>query len=202
VDWLTLILSAIILLFTVLFQPESYAPVLLVWKAEHIREITGDARYKADVEVNQASLLLRFQLAMFRPFALLATEPILMFVALYLVFVTVVLYSSLNGFGYTFGVTYGFSEGLTGTVFLAIGIGICIPGIMLPLVNKWTKHIVSKRIARGESVESPPELRLLLAMVAAPSLGISLFWMSKFFQFSMQSSLSHNQYFDYFWSSC
>jgi len=179
VDWLTLIMTGFIFLFTILFQPESYAPVLLVWKAKHVREITGDIRYKAEVEINQASLLHRFRLAMFRPFVLLATEPILLFIAIYLIFVTVVLYSSLNGFGFIFGDTYGFSEGLTGTVFLAIGLGLCIPGLMLPLFDKWSKHIVSVKIARGESPTSSPELRLLLAMVAAPSLGISLFWMSK-----------------------
>jgi len=161
-----------------LSQPESYAPVLLVWKAKHIREITGDDRYKADVEINQASLLRRFRLAMWRPFTLLVTEPILMLVAIYLIFVTVVLYSSLNGFGFVFGDTYGFSEGLTGTIFIAIGVGLCIPGAALPLFNKWTKHIISKRVARGESLESPPELRLLMAMVASPSLVISLFWMA------------------------
>ena len=179
IDWVTLTLTGAIFVFTVLFQPESYAPILLVWKAKHIRNINGDERYKADVEVNQASLMRRFRQAIWRPFTLLVTEPILMFVAVYLIFVTVVLYSSLNGFGFVFSDTYGFSEGWTGTVFLAIGLGLCIPGFALPLFNKWTRHIVATRIAQGEREEMPPELRLLLAMVASPSLVISLFWMGE-----------------------
>lgn len=47
-EWITLIISGAILLMLVLFQPETYAPTLLQWKAAHLRRLTGDDRYVAE----------------------------------------------------------------------------------------------------------------------------------------------------------
>ncbi|KAF2246952.1 MFS general substrate transporter [Trematosphaeria pertusa] len=44
-EWTTLIMSGLIRGAVVVFQPETYPPVLLAWKAWHLRAVTGDDRY-------------------------------------------------------------------------------------------------------------------------------------------------------------
>ncbi|TVY90068.1 putative efflux pump [Lachnellula willkommii] len=50
-EWITLIMSGLVLVLIVLFQPETFAPVLLTWKAEHMRKATGDERFVAPAEI-------------------------------------------------------------------------------------------------------------------------------------------------------
>ncbi|KAI9869684.1 MAG: hypothetical protein M1830_005219, partial [Pleopsidium flavum] len=83
-EWVTLIISGIVLILVVLFQPETYAPILLKWKANHLRNLTGDNRYKAEVEIREEPFSRRLRHALYRPFMLTAREPIIMLVALYL----------------------------------------------------------------------------------------------------------------------
>ena len=45
-DWITMILAGAVVAMLVLFVPETYSPVLLSWKAKHLRDITGDERYR------------------------------------------------------------------------------------------------------------------------------------------------------------
>lgn len=39
-------------------QPETYPPILLKWKAGHLRAVTGDKRYVGDVEIRGDSFIL------------------------------------------------------------------------------------------------------------------------------------------------
>jgi multidrug resistance protein len=50
-EWITLITSALVLTAVVFFQPETFAPILLKWKAAHLRRITGDQRFVAELEI-------------------------------------------------------------------------------------------------------------------------------------------------------
>lgn len=49
-DWLTAIWDFATLVIVVLFMPETYGPVILKMKASHVREATGDNRYKSALE--------------------------------------------------------------------------------------------------------------------------------------------------------
>jgi multidrug resistance protein len=49
-DYLTAIWGFATLAILVLFMPETYAPVILKMKASHVREATGDDRYKSALE--------------------------------------------------------------------------------------------------------------------------------------------------------
>src|ERR1700712_2423105 len=84
VDWITLIASGLVLGLVVLFQPETYPPILLKWKAKHLRELTGDPRYKAEIEIREQTFFRRLKTALWRPFLLTSREPIIMAIALYL----------------------------------------------------------------------------------------------------------------------
>lgn len=175
-EWVTLIISGLVLASVVSLQPETYAPVLLKWKAAHLRELTGDSRYKAEVEIRGDPFLLRLKRALYRPFVLTFQEPVIMLLALYLTVIYIILFTFLNGYAFIFTETYGFSEGITGLSFLGIGIGLCLASVLVPFIYVWAKRDLAKIKAEG-GTRLPPEFRLWFAMLGAPAIPISLFWM-------------------------
>jgi multidrug resistance protein len=177
-EWITLIISGAILIMIILFQPETFAPILLYWKAKHLRRITGDDRYVAEVEIRADPFWKRLLHALYRPFILTAREPIVILFALYLTVVYIILFTFLDGYTYIFGKTYGFSEGITGLSFLGIGIGLCFASLWVPLLHHWAKRDLAKaQQLYGPNAHNPPEKRLWFAMFGAPAVPISLFWM-------------------------
>lgn len=177
-EWITLIISGAILVMVILFQPETFAPILLKWKATHLRKITGDDRFVAEVEIRAETFWKRLLHALYRPFILTAREPIVILFALYLTVVYIILFTFLDGYTYIFGHTYGFSEGITGLCFLGIGIGLCFASLWVPLIHHWAKRDLAKAQEQyGPDARNPPEKRLWFAMFGAPAVPISLFWM-------------------------
>jgi MFS family permease len=177
-EWITLILSGAVLVVLILFLPETYAPILLKWKASHLRQITGDDRYVAEVEIRAESFRIRLLHALYRPFLLVAREPIVILLALYLTVVYIILFTFLDGYTYILGDTYGFSQGLTGLAFIGIGIGICMASLLVPLILHWAKRdLAALQATHGPHARLPPEQHLWFAIFGAPAVPIALFWM-------------------------
>lgn len=82
-EWVTLIISGLILVSIVSLQPETYAPILLKWKAARLRALTGDERYMDEVKIWEDTIWLRLKRALYRPFILPFREPVIMLLALY-----------------------------------------------------------------------------------------------------------------------
>ncbi|MDI1490414.1 MAG: hypothetical protein OHK93_001617 [Ramalina farinacea] len=175
-EWVTLIISGLVLALVILFQPETYAPVLLAWKSKKLRELTGDERFKAEIEIRDESFATRLGHSLYRPFVLTFTEPIIVSIALYLTVIYIILFTFLNGYTFIFTETYGFSEGITGLSFIGIGIGLCLASCLVPVMYIWAKRALAKAEAQGGS-RLPPEFRLWFAMLGAPAIPISLLWM-------------------------
>jgi hypothetical protein len=158
-------------------QPETFPPILLKWKAAHLREITGDDRYRGAIEVRQESLAIRLRRALYRPFLLTSREPIVILVALYLTVIYIVLFTFLDGYTYIFEETYGISQGLTGLCFLGIIIGLFGASALVPIIYKWAKRDLQKIREKGGD-RLPPEFRLWYSMLGGSfAIPISLFWM-------------------------
>ncbi|KAL8893990.1 MAG: hypothetical protein Q9192_004727 [Flavoplaca navasiana] len=185
-EWVTLIISGLILVSIVFLQPETYAPILLKWKAAHLRALTGDERYRAEVEIREDTVWLRLKRALYRPFILTFREPVIMLLALYLTVIYIILFTFLNGYTFIFTETYGFSQGITGLSFIGIGIGLCVATLQLPFIYKGAKNDLAKIKAEG-GTRLPPEFRLWFAMLGAPAIPISLFWMG----WTARPSVSH-----------
>lgn len=178
-DWITLIFSGLILALVLLFLPETYAPVLLKWKAKHLRELTGDHRYRAEIEVRETSFLQRMEVALIRPFVLTVTEPIIILIALYLTVVYIILFTFLDGYVYIFQIPYDLDDGLLGTCFLGIVVGLFCATSLTPLIYTWAKNELAKRSEDGVEHLSP-EFRLWYSMLGGSfAIPISLFWMGK-----------------------
>lgn len=177
VEWVTLIVSGVTLTIVVLVQPETYAPVLLKWKAKQLRQITGDKRYRGAIEIRKTPLVVRLQRALYRPFLMFIQEPILILFGLYLTMVYIVLFTFLTGYTYIFTDIYGLSQGMTGVCFVGQMVGVLSCSLLIPLNMHLRKRDIARAKAMGPDVKVAPESRLYWAMIGGPAVPISLFWM-------------------------
>ncbi|PYH92310.1 MFS general substrate transporter [Aspergillus ellipticus CBS 707.79] len=205
-NWIILILSGLIFALILLLQPETYGPLLLKWKARHLRHLTGDDRYRSPMDLQKTALFSRIGNACLRQFALTVSEPIILLIALYMTVIYIVLFTFFDGYTYIFTDVHNLSQGLTNIVWVAMYVGISLSGLFVPVVYIWTKRefteaasATASRSASSEMVaeadvdananapekptdEKPkhvarPENRLWFAMLGAPGIPIGLFWM-------------------------
>lgn len=180
-EWVILLFSGLILLLVLLLMPETYGPLLLQWKASHLRRVTGDLRYLSEHEIVDATLLSRLGTSMTRPFFMI-TEPIIAAKTLYLSVLYIVLFTFFVGWPYIFEKTYGIGQGISNIIFISMFIGSVSVGALVPFIYRKTKRSIEN--STGHSVSGSnagkfsPEIRLLYAMLGpAVSIPVSLFWM-------------------------
>lgn len=168
-EWIILIISALVLILIILFQPETYSPILLKWKAKHLRQETGDQRFKAEIEIVHKALGGQLIVALSRPLHF-SLEPVVICLTLYLTVLYIVLFTFLDGYSYIFQQVYDISQGLTNVIFTGLFVGVLCGGLIVPLVYKKTKTAFIQN-------SFVPEVRLWFGMLGAPAIPISLFWM-------------------------
>lgn len=171
-EWIMLIMGSMVLVVVLLFQPETYGNLILHWKAQILRQETGNKRYISPMEMKRESLGQRLKKSVYRPFVMFYSELIIILMSLYLTIIYIVLFTFLEGYKYVFGETYGLSEGLTSLCWAGMLIGTLLVGCVVPLVYSWTlKEYQKKSVIM-------PETRLWYAMLGgAPAVPVSLFWM-------------------------
>ncbi|RMZ79511.1 hypothetical protein DV737_g3384, partial [Chaetothyriales sp. CBS 132003] len=176
-EWIALFTAAFVLFLAVFFQPETFPPLLLSWKAKHLRRITGDKRYYAEHEIERIPLLTRLRVALPRPFIMAITEPVIFLITLYMSVLYIILFTFFDGYDFIFRETYGISQGLSNTIFVGIAIGVCLGGVWLPWMYKMTVRAQKEAEAQGKK-QFDPEIRLWFAMLGgAPAIPVSLLWM-------------------------
>ncbi|GAQ11616.1 uncharacterized transporter mfs2 [Aspergillus lentulus] len=190
VDWVTALVAGFFLATVVLFLPETFQPVLQQVKGREIRRITGTDKHKeSSEEESKTSLAMQILLGIWRPFYLTVYEPIVVVCALYLSIIYVILFTWLNGFEYIFADTYSFTKGQVGLCFIAMFVGNCCVIPFIPVIYKIytrARHKAQQRNesskeedgANPESAKPPPEIHLYYAMLGAPTIPLSLFWMA------------------------
>ena len=185
--------------------PETFGPVLLKQKAQHLRKLTNDMRFTAPIE-RGPTLRARILTNLSRPVTLFSSEPIVIFLGLYLVLIFVINFTFLSGFEYILDDTYTLSPGISSLNFVSIAVGVLIDVALTPLDSKLADRVhrrqcrafvVRNTIESSTSLDSeamsnesrvrthppqvstdtPPELSLIRAAIAAPFLPISLFWL-------------------------
>jgi len=170
-EWVTLIISGFAFIITVLWLPETYLPVLLDWKASHIRRVTADQRY-VSTHAERESFAVRLKQILLTS-ARFIREPVIVVLGAFLVLLYILLFTFLSGFEYIFKDTYNLSQGLYGSCFASIAVGATSFTLTAPALYSWarrrTEHVRGAKVA--------PEYRLWPAMMAAPFLPISLFWL-------------------------
>ncbi|KAL2853647.1 major facilitator superfamily domain-containing protein [Aspergillus pseudodeflectus] len=197
-NWIMLIMSGLTMALVLLFQPETYGPILLKWKAAHLRKVTGDRRYRSEMDMQKVALFSRITQACVRQFTLTVHEPIILFISLYMTVIYIVLFTFFDGYPYIFQEVYEISQGLTNIIWVAMYVGIALASLWVPVVYVWTKKefVAASSYPATSSAEadqnegsssddeSPkkahptrPENRLWFAMLGAPFIPIALFWM-------------------------
>ncbi|KAL7624222.1 hypothetical protein AAE478_005781 [Parahypoxylon ruwenzoriense] len=151
---------------------ETYLPLLIDWKVRHLRRITGDRRYVSK-HGESASLIRRLRHVGPLPARFLTREPVVAVLGGYLMLLYILLFSFLSGFDYIFKETYGLTNGLTGSCFASIAAGATFFTLLAPSFYSWARW--KTEYVRGSSIE--PEFRLWPAIIAAPLLPVSLFWL-------------------------
>ncbi|KIX96904.1 uncharacterized protein Z520_07624 [Fonsecaea multimorphosa CBS 102226] len=176
-EWIALFTAAVVLLLAFFFQPETFPPLLLSWKAKHLRRITGDERYYAEHEIERIPLATRLRVALPRPFIMAFTEPVIFLITLYMSVLYIILFTFFDGYDFIFRETYGVSQGISNTIFIGIAIGVCLVAPWLPWMYKMT--IRAQKTAEANGLKQfDPEVRLWFAMLGgALAIPVSLLWM-------------------------
>ncbi|KAF4457932.1 hypothetical protein F53441_285 [Fusarium austroafricanum] len=171
-EWITLILSGAAFIVALFFLPETYFPLLLSWKAKELRRITEDKRYMSQHE-QKDSFWKQMKTTLPLPATFFRSEPVIIVLGLYLILLYILLFSFLSGFDYIFKDTYALIPGYQGSCFAAIAAGATAFVFFGPVFYEWSRQHTER--VRGASIK--PEFRLWPAVIAAPFLPISLFWL-------------------------
>ncbi|KAK5944192.1 hypothetical protein PMZ80_003473 [Knufia obscura] len=175
-EWVMLIADGLVIALILLAKRETLAPQLLLYKARHLRKVTGDDRFKTAAEADGHSLSKVLKTNFSRPF-ILALEPIVLLYTLYLTVVYIVLFTFLDGYTEIFMMTYGINQGLSNLCFLGLLVGILLSMVTVPLVVRITNKQLERDGDDGTGNMLNQETRIIFSMIGAPLIPIGLFWM-------------------------
>ncbi|EMD38651.1 hypothetical protein CERSUDRAFT_113828 [Gelatoporia subvermispora B] len=172
--WIMFMCSWLVYIMGVLVTPETYHPVLLRKRAKKLmHESGGKVIYVSKFDAGQnRTVKAVFKRNMGRPFLFLATEPIVLLIAIYISIAYATLYAFFAAFPIVFQEHRGFSAGQGGLTFLGVGVGTMAGTALTPIQNR----LYWKAMARSPSGRAPPEARLYMPMIGGLGLPIGLFW--------------------------
>jgi len=120
--------------------PETFGPILLKQKAQHLRKLTNDVRFTAPIE-RGPTLRARLLTNLSRPVTFFSSEPIVIFLGLYLVLIFVINFTFLSGFEYILDDTYALSPGISSLNFVSIAVGVLIDVALTPLYSRLADRV-------------------------------------------------------------
>ncbi|KAJ5780041.1 Major facilitator superfamily domain general substrate transporter [Penicillium paradoxum] len=170
--WIGLILSGASLPL-VIFMPETYAPVILKRRAQKLRKETGNSSIVSPLDVQSRDLREMLLITISRPFRMIIHEYIVSLSSLYLALAYAIFYLYFQAYPIIFQGIYNMSPGVSGLMFLPIGIG----AVLACFVFLWYDGYLARAKARNASWTFIEEYRRLpLACIGGPLYVISLFW--------------------------
>ncbi|BGP00053.1 putative Fluconazole resistance protein 1 (putative) [Rhodotorula toruloides] len=161
------------LLFFTFLLPETYAPTILLRRAERLRKLTGNELLKTRWELENPHGVSLFKVGAkqiglaFR----LAVEPAIGYANLYIGLIYAVFYLWFEAFPIVFAEYHGFNLGLSVLPFLGFLVTGALTLLGYCLYHKY--YFIPKQ--DREDWKTPPEQRLKLALIATPMIPISLF---------------------------
>lgn len=171
--WATSIVALIIQVAGFFFIKETYAPTLLHRKAKKLRKETGDPSWHTEYENPQRSLANTLSVSMRRPFVLIATQPIVQALAVFMAYVYGLMYLMLASFPdlWTSPEYYNESVATGGLNYFSLAVGFFIGAQLSAQLND---RIYKKLTARNKGV-GLPEFRTPLLFIGACLLPVGLF---------------------------
>ncbi|KAH8826531.1 MFS polyamine transporter [Flagelloscypha sp. PMI_526] len=174
VYWVMMIFAGVSSVIAALTLPETFAPVILRKKARRLRKAdpVANAHVFASLEREDWSLRGVLHRTLYRPIIMLAKEPILVLVTIYLSLVYGVLYALFSAFPIIWIQTRQFTIWQSSLIFIGVGIGATLGSV----INSYsTRHYPA--LTKKWRGFPPPEERLYGAMIGGPLLVIGAFWL-------------------------
>ncbi|KAF5232425.1 hypothetical protein FAUST_8731 [Fusarium austroamericanum] len=114
---------------------ETYHPAILKKKAARLRKENDDPRYWCQYDQKLSTWHL-IKINMSRPFILLATEPILWFMDIWISLIYAILYLCFVAYPIVFSQHRGWNAGISGLAFIGIGVGTMMAIFAEPLFRR------------------------------------------------------------------
>ncbi|RAL02585.1 MFS transporter [Aspergillus ibericus CBS 121593] len=164
------IFIAVIGILGVLLVPETYGPVLLSRRAEHLSKSDGKT-YISVLEKHQGRMKPSeiFQRALVRPWVLLFEEPIVVVASLYMALVYGTVYMFMGAMPIVYNEDRGWNEGIGGLSFTGIAVGIIL-GLVYAIYDNNARYM-KLFLSQTATAES----RLPPAIVGAVALPVGMF---------------------------
>ena len=124
--WITLIMAAFFETLAFFICDESYTPVLLSRKASKIRFETKNWALHAPHDERQVDVHEILNKYLYRPFLMLALEPILTLITIYMALIYGMIYLFFEAYPITFQEQRGWNLGVGALPFLGITIGVIL----------------------------------------------------------------------------
>ncbi|KAI0204038.1 major facilitator superfamily domain-containing protein [Astrocystis sublimbata] len=170
--WLSTILGGTSLILALFFLPETLAPRILQARAARLRQTQEKPNAKtAFDDKGQLTLGEIVRTYLLRPFALLATEPILVIVTVYQAFIYGLLYLVFTSYPIAFVEIRHWSLGLSSLPFLGLLVGILL-GVVIVIWDTQVRFLPSVKANGGKII---PEQRLPIMIVGGGLLPVGLF---------------------------
>lgn len=156
------------------FLPETYGPILLARRAADLRRSTGSTNIFAPLELEKKGFKQMATVTLTRPLRMLFFELIVSATCIYLALAYGIFYMYFEAYPIIFQGIYGQNLGVSGTMFLPIGIGAVL-AILFFLW--WDKYLRRAQLANKPWTKKEESRRLPLACIGGPLYVVSLFWL-------------------------
>lgn len=151
--------------------PETSAARILGNKAKRLRKETG-LEYHTEYEGPNMKLTKKLRVSLIRPAQMLATQPIVQLVSLFMTYTFGVLYIVLSTFATLYTDKYHESISKSGLHYIAVAIGYTLAN---QVGGKFTDSVWKRLTAKAEGATSP-EYRVVLMIPGGLLIPIGLFW--------------------------
>lgn len=166
----TAIADAVIQVAGLFLLRETYAPVILGKKAQRLRKETGNEALHTQFEHPERTLAHVLRTAVARPFRLIGTQPIVLFLAIYMAYLYGLMYLVLSTFPTLFQDTYHENVGIAGLNYISLAVGFFLgTQISAPLNDRFY------RVFKAKYGEGRPEFRVPMMIPGSLLVPVGLF---------------------------
>ncbi|KAF2460448.1 MFS multidrug transporter [Lineolata rhizophorae] len=166
------ITDAIIQLVGLFLLQETYGPKLLKNKADRLRKETGNVNLHTEFESPDRTLIKLLATSFQRPFRMLATQPIIQLLALYMAYIYGLMYLVLTTYPVLWADTYHESMGIGGLNYISLGLGFFFGAQIGGRLN----DRIYRKLKKRNNNETRPEYRAPAMVPGAILVPIGLFW--------------------------
>ena len=170
-EYLVCLMGFLGLALSLLFLEETYPPVILVHKAAELRRRTknwGIHAKQEEIEIDMRELLEK---NLGRPLRMLLSEPIVLFLSIYMAFVYGLLYLFLTFYPLVFQGVHGMDPGVGGLPYFGMVLGELLAGVYIVLLAP----SYNRKLAANNGVPVP-EWRMPPVIVGGVVFALGILW--------------------------